>query len=1420
MSGLARRWIGPMSLALVAIPLTVAHPGVVVAAVATPTVTSVTPVTGSTAGGSRITVRGARFTRVQRVLFGSSVGRSVTVRSSGVLEVTAPAHAAGRVDLRVVTSAGTSPVVTADRYTYVAPPAVTRLSATSGALTGGGRITITGSRLAGVTRVLFGATAGRSVTVLSSTSVSVTVPGHVAGAVDVRVVNSYGTSPAVAAGRYTYIGAPTVTGLSPTSGGTAGGTRVTVRGTNFRGTPRVLFGTVPGISPTLTSTSALTVTAPPHAVGPADVRVSTAYGTSPVTSADRFTYVAAPTLTGMSPAAGSTAGGVRVTIRGSGLAATSQVTFGGAPGTALATAADSVAVTTPAHDPGPVTVQVVTPYGIASGQYTYVAPGLPRPTVSAVSPTSGSSAGGTLVTVTGTGFADGTTVSFGGTPGTSVNVESSTRLTVVAPTHPAGRADVTVTSTGGTSSTVPFSYADPACEPAVRHVSGPVSGAWSTQCVTEYVIDGTATIPDGAALTVAPGTVVRGGDLRVAGTMSVEGATLTGVDLMVLDGARLALDRSTLSDGWIGTDGTAALIRLTGSSFPGPGSISVGPCTDGEVAGNHFAGAAVHLTRCLAPVRGNHFDHTPGPLSLSEIDDLAAVGFLDNTFTGTGEQLRIDITLGRVRPGTTITAGPGVVLHPSRVKVEGTVLLLPGAIAKSDAGIQDRQGAFSVSTGGLVKLSGTAASPVTVTAYRDDSAGGDTNGDGSATDPTLGTWASGFATLNGGSLQADHVDMRWLVFPIIFEYEPAAELTIHNSRFSTPAPINADGLHIDTGGIGGNGCTSGEISGNTFNGTYLGMNGCAIPIHDNTFANTHHPMSLGHDNLAQVAFAGPTANTFTGTGDQLRVDLNGGRVRPGTTVTVDAAAGAVLHPNHLNVQGTLLLNPGVIVKSDAGIQNRGGAVTVPAGGKVTLFGTGAAAVTVTAYNDDSAGGDTNGDGAGSDPTTGTWASGFATLNGGSLDAQYAEFRWLVYPIISEYEAAGAVTVRGSTFRTPATINASGIRIETAAVSLGGCGAGEFSSNTFQGTSLVLTKCSIPVYSNKFIRTANPLTMAGDDIAKLDLAGDYTNTFTGTGVQRRVDLSAAHIAEDTTLAVDGIDSHAVLDLAAPITSSHAVGVHTGSVLLTGGAVVKGRGPLFDLGPESSFTVAGSVTAPVVFAPVDDDGVAGDTKGDGATGVRNDLSEIFKSNQSARWATVPLGAVGVDLAQTGPGRATISHAVVRHADTAFTGCLVCDLTVNDTDFIDVEVGVSQAFYQMPLAPCLPLMGRALLDGGNPVWQRADARNNYWGGAGGPTSDINWVEVATTFAGQKQQYDQLVAGLPLDQAGPVRSAFESMAAQWGDKIPNLDLADHAAATASLQSCTVPVINVTFPVLVIPEDFSDWSNTPVNDQSVLPNL
>jgi hypothetical protein len=171
-------------------------------------------------------------------------------------------------------------------------PTVTAISPTSGPTTGGTTVTITGTNFTGATKVLFGTVAATSFTVVSATEITAVSPAQAAGAQNISVTTPAGTSAAVAADMFTYTSStvPTVTSISPTSGPIAGGTTVTITGTNFTGATKVVFGTVAATSFTVVSATEITAVSPAQAAGAHNIYVTTPSGTSAPVAADMFTY--------------------------------------------------------------------------------------------------------------------------------------------------------------------------------------------------------------------------------------------------------------------------------------------------------------------------------------------------------------------------------------------------------------------------------------------------------------------------------------------------------------------------------------------------------------------------------------------------------------------------------------------------------------------------------------------------------------------------------------------------------------------------------------------------------------------------------------------------------------------------------------------------------------------------------------------------------------------------------------------------------------------------------------------------------------------------------------------------------------------------------------------------------------------------
>ena len=295
---------------------------------------------------------------------------------------------------------------------------------------------------------------------------------------------------------------PTLTAVEPGYGAPAGGTHVTITGTNFNEVSAVEFGATAATSFEVVSESTIEAVAP-AGTGVVEVTVTTPGGTSPTgpiqpgtPPGGEFSY--APLITAVTPGHGAPAGGTEVTITGANFTGATAVRFGSNNARSFKVESDTkITAVTPAcgeeddkfslglscGEEDGVGVYITTPGGTNTSEecgypvgYRY------EPTITKVEPSSGAAAGGTLVTIHGAAF-EGTIagrgflcsllqpavqgVKFGSTPATHVNIVSDTEITAVAPAG-SGTVDVTLDGAGVDAkhiiSTNQFSYAPPATQ--------------------------------------------------------------------------------------------------------------------------------------------------------------------------------------------------------------------------------------------------------------------------------------------------------------------------------------------------------------------------------------------------------------------------------------------------------------------------------------------------------------------------------------------------------------------------------------------------------------------------------------------------------------------------------------------------------------------------------------------------------------------------------------------------------------------------------------------------------------------------------------------------------------------------------------------------------------------------------------------
>jgi hypothetical protein len=540
-----------------------------------PNITSISPPTGSTTGGTSVTITGTNFTGATSVTFDGLDATSIDVANSTTITCITPAHSAGAVNVIVTTIGGPSGAFSS--FTYITPPNITGISPLVGSTTGGNSITITGTNFTGETSVTFDGLDATSINVVNSTTITCITPARTtAGDVGIIVTSEGRTSTAFSS--FTYITPPVITSISPSSGSTLGGTNTTITGTNFTGAISVTFDGLAATSINVVNSTTITCITPAHSAGAVNVIVTT--GGGPSASFSSFTYNTPPNITGISQLTGSTAGGTSVTITGTSFTGATSVTFGGLAATSLSIV-DSTTITciTPARATvGAVGVIVITGGGPSNtfSSYTYILP----PNIKSIAPTSISRNGGN-VTITGTNFIGATSVTFDGFNATSFSVVSNTSITCIIPARTTGgMVSVIVTTGGGPSNTFATFVYTPFVS-AILPAFGTRTGGTSVK-ITGVGFTGTTSVTFGGipatnVFVFNPTTITcRTGVSSVAGQVGVVVTTGDGPSNTFSPYTYLTPpDITSISPSYGGTIGGTTVI-ITGTSFTGVSTVMFG----------------------------------------------------------------------------------------------------------------------------------------------------------------------------------------------------------------------------------------------------------------------------------------------------------------------------------------------------------------------------------------------------------------------------------------------------------------------------------------------------------------------------------------------------------------------------------------------------------------------------------------------------------------------------------------------------------------------------------------------------------------------------------------------------------------------------------------------------------------------------
>ena len=544
---------------------------------ATPAITSITPSSGYNSTNLQVTVTGTSFrsgVSVSLVNGSTILPGTVSSRTSSKIICTLPLNGTspGKYNLSVLNSDGLSATKN-NAFTVQqtgTDPTIASFSPISGVNTAALPFTITGANYrAGATVTITNGTTNRTApgTLTGSTKVTCSLPlsGLPIGVYNLTVKNTDGSFISQQDAVSVTNPAPSITTISPTSGYSPGSTVVTVTGSKFvtgvnlslvRGGTSIPGSVTSFASTKIVGTFLLTGAAP----GTYNLTLTNPGGPNATKPFTILLPGTDPTITGLTPESGINTAVLPITITGTNFRTGATVTI--TNGTTNKAAPGTLTGSTQLKCPLPLT-------GLPIGLYNLTVRNTdgsnvtrenaftvnnPTPTISSVAPSSGYNSGSISVTISGTKFVSGLSVTLtNGSSNIQGTVSSLTATkyigTFTLPGFPAGLYNVIVTNPGGQNATKTngFTVLAPSTDPTIANFS---PGAGVNTAALPFVVNGTnfrtgatVTITNGTSTKTVSGTLI--GSTKIACSLPLTGLPIGQYNVTVRN-----------SDGSSGTSGT------------------------------------------------------------------------------------------------------------------------------------------------------------------------------------------------------------------------------------------------------------------------------------------------------------------------------------------------------------------------------------------------------------------------------------------------------------------------------------------------------------------------------------------------------------------------------------------------------------------------------------------------------------------------------------------------------------------------------------------------------------------------------------------------------------------------------------------------------------------------------------------------